>query len=550
MFEYPKRLKEYLNKKSELPFSSYLNNSTYYANVAYPFVNYMQFVVRPCIAYATGTADLGVNARLSAATGKAIVDGATRLSVGDKVFFEGADLTREFFSDVWQYRTNFRAFLMKAEHNKYTGGCSICKINTDQRGRNTLSTVRIDRALPTFDDAGEVIGCTFYLSLLSDMRGNTGEHTDYWLLEQRSYDKDDRKTILYKVCVKSGVANSPVLPSPTLPGVAYANLPGAVKRQIDALGIRLNAPMDLPYRDGLGVWALNTAGANTVIPDLPFGAPLLAGAQDLLWAIDLAFSGSVVDVLNGEGKVIVPKQFLQQTLRALAAATPGQPYNITTAELDGYGAENFVYIQPSGIDKEKTVPTPVQFEIRSEAYRGMWEMFQREACVRAGFSPTSIFPHLSPDNSAKTAREVTAEENLTRASVEQAHLMDIPVFNRMLREVAFMEDLPDDIEIKLSDYIGNKLERDANIRDNFAAGLIPREIAVQQVNNLSAAETRDYLDKIDADDKRRTEQARASMSFSDEIPGTEGMNDYNSETAEPAGAYAGASPAGDPEGGV
>ena len=57
--------------------------------------------------------------------------------------------------------------------------------------------------------------------------------------------------------------------------------------------------------------------------------------------------------------------------------------------------------------------------------------------------------------------------------------------------------------MKLSDYIGNKLKFDENMRLNLQAQIIPREIAIQQVNNLSAAETKDYLAKIDEDSKNQ-----------------------------------------------
>ena len=186
----------------------------------------------------------------------------------------------------------------------------------------------------------------------------------------------------------------------------------------------------------------------------------------------------------------------------------GQQFNVTTDELKGYEAENFVYVMPSGFDKDKMSPTPIQFDIRADRYGAMWEMYQKEACVRAGFAPTSIFPHLVPDGSAKTATEVTAEENLTRASVKLAHMMDVPVFNRMLKEVAFQEGLSDEIELKLADYIGNKILFDQNTRENYAAGLIPKEIAVQLVNNLSVNETKDYIEKLksDAADKLKAEQ--------------------------------------------
>lgn len=507
MFDYPKYLRNYLNNKNNMPTESFINNSTYYADIDYMYVNYMMYVVRPCIAYGSSVSDFGKGNSLSAGTGKAIIDGATRLIIGDKVFFEGNDETREFFSDIWQPNTNFLNFLSRAERFKYLGGSSICKINTDERGRNYLTAFRIDRTLPSFDDTGNIVGCVFFVSLLNNVKRELGEEFEYWLTEERKYNSAGEKVIIYKVFVKSGTAQSPVLPSPYQRGVAYKTLPNSIKRQLKELGItKLNEEILLPYRDGLGVWKLDATPTNSCIPDVPFGDPLLFGALDLLWSIDVVYSGSLMDVLNGEGKVLVPKQFLQQTLNILAQTHPDVQFNITTDELNGYGAENFVYVMPSGFDKDKQSPLPVQFEIRAEQYRSMWELYQKEAVVRTGFSPTSMFPHLTPDNSAKTAREVTAEENLTRSSVRQAHLLDIPVFNRMLKEVAYQEGYDDNIELKLSDYIGNKLEFDENIRQNLAAEIIPREIAVQQVNNLSASETQDYLIKIDADSEKKQQR--------------------------------------------
>lgn len=506
MFKIPYELQEFLNNKRNMPSESFINNSTYYSQVDYAYINYMNYIVRPCIAYGSGVSDFGANSRLSSNIGKSIVDGATRLVIGDKVFFEGDDKTVKFFSDVWQNNTNFLNFLMKAERFKFLGGTSICKINTDENGRNYLTAFRLDRTLPSFDDNGNITSCIFFISLLSELKKDLGNQMEYWLVEDRHYNKNDEKVIEYKVFCKSGIAQSPVLPSPYQQGIDYNNLPKKVRRELDRLGIKqLNAELILPYRDKLGIWAINTTATNSCIPDAPFGDPLLFGSLDLMWSIDVVYSGLMTDVLHGESKIIVPKQFLEQTMRQLKSTYPGTSWDVTTAELSQYGDETFVYVMPSGFDKEKQAPLPVQFDIRAEKYTIAWELFQKEAVVRSGFSPTSIFPHLTPDSSAKTATEITAEENLTRASIRQSHLLDIPIFNKMLREIAFQEGLDDNIELKLSDYIGNKLQFDDNMRQNVSAGLVPREIAVQQINNLSASETADYMQKISEDNSFNTD---------------------------------------------
>lgn len=97
MFEIPKYLKSYLETKRDAPGENFINNSTYYSQLDYMYINYMNSVVRPCIAYGTGVSDFGANSRLSAKTGKTIIDRATSLIIGDKIFFEGNDTTVKFF---------------------------------------------------------------------------------------------------------------------------------------------------------------------------------------------------------------------------------------------------------------------------------------------------------------------------------------------------------------------------------------------------------------------------------------------------------------------
>lgn len=502
-FKIPKYLKNYLEStKYRKPFENFVNNSTYYSQLNWQWMNYMQNVVRPCIAYSTASVDGACNTLMSTSTGMAILRGASRLIAGDKHFFLGNDESCAFLSDIWSPSVNFNRFLSRSVSFMLSGGTSVIKWNSDEFGRSYLSAFRIDRTLVTTNENGDVTSAVFFIGLLSKME-NDNEFT-YWLTEERKYNKEGKPVVIYKVFSQSGNVNSPTLPSPHQSGTPINVLPQKVRWELDRLHTdRLNEEIPLPTHDGLGSWLMSRTAVNSCVPDAPFGDPLLYGCLDILWSIDVVFSGSIVDVLNGEGKILVPKQFLQDTLNRLQMQYPGTQFNVTTAELDGYRDESFVYVMPSGFDKEKMSPTPVQFEIRAEQYGKMMEMYERLAAVRAGYSPTSIFPYLTPDNSAKTAREVTAEENLTRASVREIHNLIVPVLNRALREVLRQEGFDPNVQIQLGDYIGNKIEFDANVRDNYAAGLLPKETAVKVINNLTASETQEYLEKIAEDDKAR-----------------------------------------------
>lgn len=506
-FQIPNYLKRYLeNTKYRKPFENFVNNSTYYAQLNWQWISYMETVVRPCIAYSTASVDGAYNSSLSTSTGMAIVKGATRLIAGDKLFFLGNDESGKFLSDNWSPAVNFTKFLNRAISFMLAGGTSVIKWNQDERGWNTLSAFRIDRTLVSTDENGEVTDAVFFIALLSTMK-NREQQSTYWLVEERKYNEEGKAILIYKVFVRGGIANSPTLPSPYEIGVNLENLPLTVQNELRRLKItRLNEEIPLPVYDGLGVWLLTRTATNSCVPDAPLGDPLLYGCLDLLWSIDVVFSGSMIDVLNGEGKILVPKQFLQDTLNRLQTQYPNQKFNVTTAELRGYKDESFVYVMPSGFDKDKMTPTPVQFDIRADQYGKMMEMYERLTAVRAGYSPTSIFPYLTPDNSVKTATEVTAEENLTRASIKDTHSLILPVLTRALREVLKQEGLNPDVQLRLGDYIGNKLQYDANIRDNYEAGLLPKEIAVKQINNLTDGETQEYMDKISNDDEYKRSQ--------------------------------------------
>lgn len=498
-FKLPEYLKNQIQScKWRKPASNFANLSNFYTGTSYYWVNYMQNVVRPCIDYANAIVDMDNNSTLSLSTGKAITEGAVKLVRGNKIFFDGNSMSCQFLSDIWSPQTDFNLFLNRAIKFMLDGGTSVIKINIDSKGRSKLSASRIDRTYFSFDECGNVTEAIFFMSLLSSTKStNTQEET--WLVEHRHYNDVMQPVIEYKAFYKAGMANAENIPDIFGRGMPLANLPKKVVKNLLRQGIKLNTEMLLPFRDGLGVWLMRRTGTNSVVPEASLGDPLLYGLLDLLWSMDVVFSGSLIDVLNGEGKILVPKQFLGDTMKKLKMQYPQADFNISTNDLDDSADDSLVYIKVEAFDKDKHAPTPVQFDIRADSYGKMLDIYAKEAAVRSGFSPTSLFPHLTPDSSAKSATEVTAEENMTRATVASIHEIILPVLNKALREVLYQEKLPTDVNLRLSDYIGNKIQYDANIRENYAKGLIPKEKAVQYINNLTVAETQEYMELLKQD---------------------------------------------------
>lgn len=495
-FQYPQYLEAYLDKKGSSPFENFVNSSQYYANVNEYVMTYLNRVVRQCMAYACGTHDGAYNQGISANIGYTAIKNAAKLIKGDKTLFAGSDKATSFLSDVWLPFSRFDLFLEEAITYTLQGGTALIKMNKDRLGRCSLSASRVDRNMFSVNDAGDITEALFFLSLLSSTKTDNS-FEQLWLVEHRYYE-ESVPTVIYRVHRKSGTAGNETLPLLNADGIAYEKLPEAAQVSIDRKGIKLNTPLRLPFRDGLGVWALLNTATNSCVPGLRMGDPALYGTLDLLWAIDTVFGGSLIDVLNGQGVILVPQQYLKSLNETISRVATENGVTLKTHDDLQSPYENFVYVSVKG-DKD-FIPQAVQFEIRSEQYRGMWEMYLKQFAVAFGYAPTTLFPYLQ-DASPKTAREVTAEENLTRSSVQSAHRLMLPELNRAIAEVLCQSGFKGKATLQLSDYIGNKLMRDENLRHNYAAGLIPHETAVQIANGLSAKETEEYVQKIKAEQK-------------------------------------------------
>lgn len=500
-FQYPAYLQSYLDKKGDSPFESFVNTSLYYSNTNIYVMTYLNRVVKQCMAYATATHDGAYNHGISANIGHTAIKNAVKLIKGDKTLFNGADAACKFLSDTWLSWSRFDTFLDEALTYMLQGGTTLIKLNKDRLGRCSLAASRVDRNMFTANDTGDIMDALFFITLLSSTK-NGSNAEQYWLTEHRYYE-NGQATVIYRVHRKSGVAGNETLPLIESKGIPFDSLEKDVRLSVQRLGIELDKPLALPYKDGLGVWALLNTSTNSCVPGLRMGDPALYGELDLLWSIDAVFSGSLIDVFNGQGIILLPKTLLE-TLNAklapLKAKAGGKGKNgvfLTHDELNPPG-DNFVYVS---VPEDKDFkPEAVQFEIRAPQYQGMFELYLKQFAVSFGYAPTTLFPYLQ-DASPKTAREVTAEENLTRATVQSAHRLILPELNRAIAEILYQHGIQGKATLQLSDYIGNKLMRDENVRQNYAAGLIPHETAVQVVNGLSIAETNEYMAKIDTEQK-------------------------------------------------
>lgn len=526
-FNVPKQITDYLDTTWRKPPQNFVDCSLYYTGLDVFFIDYMNRVVRPCMAYANGCADNILNSGVKMNVGYSIKNTAVKLVKGDKILFDGDDLACKALSDIWVPNVGFELFMESALDYLLMGGTTAVKLNKDVFGRITPTALRVDRYYADTDDMGNVQHIIIFNSFLYSENVGKKSHRQYWLIEERYYNEFLMPCVIYKVHLKSGIAGKELLPSIDACGVSQDALPPNIRVMLARKGVKLNTEQPLPFTDGLGVWIWRRTANNSCVPGLAMGDPLLYGALDIIWAVDMVFGGTLTDVILGRGKILVPKKYLQtirEDFQKLGIKTTLGDFTDDLSDSD----DSLVYIYTEQ-DKDFT-PQNVQFDIRSEAYRGMLEIYLRQIVTHCGFAPTSVFPFLQ-DQAAKTATEVTAEENLTRATVQSIHQTIIPAINRMLAEVLRQYGFKGKARIKLSDYIGNKILRDQNIRDNYSTGLIPREIAVQRINDISAGETQEYITKLDKE--------KNDSYFETEADYVRTFNDNSKPTAEFASDSAG-----------
>ncbi len=496
-FKPPEYLQNYLNQEWRKPPENFVDCLLYYSGLAPYFIDYMTRVIRPCMAYSCGSADNLLNSGAKMNIGYSIKSTAVKLIKGDKLIFDGDDTACQCISEIWTPRVNFESFLESAIDYMLMGGTCAVKLNKDRFGRCYPVANRIDRFYTTCDDAGEVVDIVMFNSLLYSERYGAGVNKSYWLVEHRYYNDAGKPCVKYKVHVKEGIAGKEILPSVDSEGIAVEGISESAQAMLRKKGIVLNQESVLPFRDGLGVWLWRRTSNNSCVPGLALGDPLFYGVLDLLWSVDVVFSGSLTDVILGAGKVLVPKKFIGTIRDDLLKHGAGELSSRLLAYTDKFSDSDDCMVYVTTERDAEFPPTVVQFDIRADQYRGMLEMYLRQIVSHCGFAPTSVFPFLQ-DVSAKTATEVTAEENLTRATVQSAHQTIVPMINRMLAEVLYQSGVKGTAKIRLSDYIGNTLLRDKNIRENYLAGLVPKEEAVQRINNISAKETAEYMEKLNS----------------------------------------------------
>ena len=324
----------------------------------------------------------------------------------------------------WGRKVGFQTFATQAIDYCLGFGNSLIKLNVSRMDECVYwpQSVRADDYVFSEDGKGELVDVKSMVKCYSD-----NKHA-YYLVEHRYYD-DGRKLeryvtmggkaydipvgervpyAKYEVFRGSGEAvNGTYSSVNNYTPIGWALIPDGVKRSInkDFGSCVIGEPIRLPFPN-LGAWQLKNDGYDSKAPDVPFGASLISRIYTELAEYDMYCSAANLDVHNGRGQVITPKQAIIDT---------GEMARINGLNNPHTGPADITYAPKRNVeaingDPDAFKPVINQFKIRSEEWNEKIDNLLKRIAIKINASPKIIASFLTQDAN-KTATEIDSDND-------------------------------------------------------------------------------------------------------------------------------------------
>lgn len=470
---------------------SYINNSIFYSMIPAYYRPFMQRQVQVWDWWGAGgwcpyfhNPDKGI---LSSRVGVSLVRKTAKKVIGSRIMFKNVGAVKDNVGEnasraailAWSSKTNFEKAVKSCIEHAATLGTACLKLNKDINGELWGEAVSFNRFLPTVDAAtGKVRQIQFYLMTSVDESKTANDNTFntvYNLVERRyfgDFTHIDGKVskgvpiVEYGVYRATGNVNLGTFTMTGTPEkLQWQSLPSFVRDAIveNYGSLQLNKPVALPFKD-LGCQIVTWTNGVSGYPGLPFGESAIANIIPFLQEYDYLVSEIGTEMYLSRGRVMVP-QGLQ-------------------GKNDGWdsGLNDMMYKLIPYVNPEEQKPVPVQFELRSEALSKMRNTIVESIAINMGLSPSTVAAFLN-DSSARTAREVSTEENETACYVADTRaILETPI-NRIIEEVCRYYGLEDKIEMRWSQAnLSNPFITSEMVSTQYQAGLISLKDAITMLN--------------------------------------------------------------------
>ena len=526
---------------------SFVNRTSFYALISSEYREFMNRFVQNWLWWYDGwvpyfhSEDKGIP---STRIGTALVNKAARKVVGGRVMFKNAgkdststevNPTLEFIASKWAVDTDFEAVVKDATRYAAAAGTALIKLNKSEGGKLWAQALRFDSFLPTVGADGEIEDVKCFLRCFTNLNGTPREgerFESYYVVEHRYFGDYQRingdmrynaPLVQYRVYRQSGsITKGQYLQVGEGGAVPFSSLPKPMRKSIGAAyaGIRFDVPTLLPFADSLGCELVKWSSGVSALPELPFGESFLSPIISHLMSWDYYAAAANTDMYLGRGRVMLPKQ--------MQNPKSGENFN------DGFDNFSFTAYPSDPLSEKDGKPTPIQFELRAGDWSEIRNRLIQDISINTGLNISTIASFVNDSTAARTAREISTEENETAEYVnDQRAILEKPL-NRILKLVTLYHGYKDTVVIRWSAAgLTNRFALAEIIQMGLTSGFISQYKAVQMFNVDD--DTQQQQEEYERIEKERKQGAFNFDMMPDQNPyadESEGLDDERGEETE------------------
>lgn len=420
----------------------------------------------------------------------------------------------EFISTKWAQQADFARVRNLATRFAAAAGTALLKANIDKKGI-WAEALRFDSFVPEVDFRGNIVKVTCYLQQYTNMeRSSNGNTKDsYYLVEERYFGdittKSGRVKLrnrpLVKYCVKKATAvvgASTDVSQVQGESVEFTRLPKQVRKSIlkNYNVLRFDVPHLLPFNDWLGVELVRWTDTVSDIPQLPFGESLIAQCISYLMTYDYYYSAFATDMYTGRARVLMPKTMKKPKKDGENSSNFNDGY-------DSYLYQQYPSTAAGEVNGEPEKPLPLQFDLRSNDWKTIRDTIVENMALSIGVDVSALASFMS-DSAAKTATEISTDENETAGFINNQRAIIEKPFNRFLKHVTEYYGYSDTVELRWSAAgLTNRRTLAEIINIGKQGGFLSTEKAVEMFNyDDDNAQVTEELKRIQEEESNRQAQ--------------------------------------------
>lgn len=319
---------------------------------------------------------------------------------------------------------------------------------------------------------------------------------DYYIVEHRFYDRDNKPKVEYKVVEHTYSKENAETGTRVVLEDNY--IPQSIKEEYK--GIKFNVVKDLVGFEDLGVYSIVASEINLKFPDFDVPETIFNNVLDEVVSLENGLTNREVEKVQGRGQVLIP-EFQKQAMGVVPGAVNTNVNNAFIWNI-GQQTKNPMITKYPTRSSEDNKPTNVQFDIRAEQWENSINGDVGRICALCGISILDYDPRLLMTGQ-RTDDEINSMTDITYSTIQYLREINEEEINKMLTCIAKLYGIETPVAIKWSmASILNPTKNASLVIQKFNNGLITRKRAYQELNpDLSDDELNEQVAELEKETK-------------------------------------------------